>query len=60
MFSQLLFRHFSDSWNDGLQGLLERRENDVTFILTLHSKMHRHSFVTFGKNHGVFASVTFH
>ena len=56
MFSQLLFRHFSDSWNDGLQGLLERRENDVTFILTLH----RHSFVTVGKNHGVFASVTFH
>ena len=59
MFSQWLFRHFSDSWNEGLQGLLERSGDDVTFILSLHSKMHRHSFVAVSKNHGVFASITF-
>lgn len=60
MFIQVLFRHFSDSWNDGFQGLLERSYGDITFILTLHSKMHRHSFGAVGNNHGVFASITFH
>ena len=54
MFSRLFFRHFFDSWNDGLQGLLQRSDDDVTFILTLHSKMHRHSFVAVGKNHDFF------
>ena len=37
MFSRLFFRHFFDSWNDGLQGLLQRSDDDVTFIFTLHS-----------------------
>ena len=54
MFSRLFFRHFFDSWNDGLQGLLQRSDDDVTFILTLHSKMHRHSFAAVGKNHDFF------
>ena len=35
MFSRLFFRQFFDSWNDGLQGLLQRSDDDVTFIFTL-------------------------
>ena len=57
MFSQLLFRHFSDFWNDGFQGLLERSDGDIT--LSLYSEMYRYSSVAVGKNHHVFALITF-